>query len=280
MSRVYFHTEHETAELRGSERAWLSSLCNRVTIGLLDLHSTWNVDRLKLLINPSHYMNTMRMDPQQWTQNFETALSVGSICGDTPLLQWKGHPIDTWNLVLNTALRIGNDSLKLAARIHAQCEIHCWVDGPDRAWLAGIMEAGLSCGLFRGGDQGWEGVVKLLRSRDDGPVVLSYSVCEQFPGSHIGRWEPTGTDWRPEDWDEMTEDEQDEAQQEAWYDLPDSEKWRISMEGLRKQEQGLQIKPDDWSDFHFGRNLSALDLLASDWEERLGKVFLPEPVPA
>lgn len=269
MSRVYFHSPSGTAELRGSERAWLGALVTDVAVGVLDLQNTSRIDRLKQLIAPDNYMSRQDTTGQgwmlTWARDYETAFKVGMREG---LMSWKGTHLSTFSMQLNTACVLGNDQLKLAARIHGQCEIHAWVDGPNRAWLAGIMQAGVDAGIYRKGltysmsgewqSQGWEDVIALLRSRDDQPVVMSYSVCDGFPSQYVG-------DWMARRADDVDEDDHSDA----WYDLPSEEQWARSMAALRASSDGLEIKPDDWGSFRFTHELSVLDLYADDWQERL-----------
>lgn len=273
MSRVYFHTPSGEAELHGSERAWLSTLCRDVTVGLLNLQH--NGDRIRE-IAPGRpgwppFPEPMEFAAfQQWCRSMELAITAGG-AGD--VLYWKDKPIDSFDLVLNTACRVGGDPLKLAARIHGQCEIHGWCDGKDRAWLASIINDGLRAGLFRRGlrpelapgqpgewqSQGWENVTRLLRSRDDEPVVMSYSVCDQFPNQYVADWEPS-----------------EGAGEDAWYDLPDDEQWRIAMDALRSRRGQLRLSPDDWDTYYFGHGLSVLDIIAADRHERLDRALADE----
>lgn len=307
MSRVYFHSPSGTAELHGSERAYLGGLCNDMALGVLDVGS-WHTDRVTDLVDPREYPAPALYDfegRQRWRQRVETALRVS----DREVLSWRGHPLGAFSLILNTAVVTGSDAVKLGARIHGQCELHAWVDGPNRAWLADVMQQGLDAGVFRSGfwyaatpdgpkdqwsSQGWEKVMELLRSRADEPVVMSYSVCESFPNSTAAGWEPPpmpegwAPNWADDDkgraeWErdyadpERREEEYAEAAGDLWYDLPDAEQWRIAMEGLRASRDGLELKPDNWQTFRFRHRLSFLDLLASDRDERLAAVFEPAP---
>lgn len=300
MSRVYFHSPSATAELAGSERAYLGSLCHDVATGLLHLDGPSARDRLAPVLNPRLYAAIdvkHKRDPflanVHWERNVRTGLHGFS----TSTFAWKNKPIDAFQLVLNSAVTVGNDALRLAARIHGQCEIHAYIEGLNRAWVAGIMQAGLDAGIYRKGlwyepfpyesarerkwaAQGWENVITFLRSRDDEPIVMSYSVCEWFPNRYIANWAPDiPADWRPEHsdgWDEHSEDEKaeirdDQAAEEMWYSLPDRERWDLAMAGLRANTGGLEIKPDDWSTFRFGHGLSVLDL---DRPERLDAALL------
>jgi hypothetical protein len=247
MSRVYFHSQSGTAELRGWERAWASGIVEDLASGVIMPRVPDQTDRLLELIPEGHYLRGMDYKGQNWgfwLQSFGTAWRVEL------KLQWRGHALDSWVFSLNTALVLGNDPVKFLARMHAQCEMHCWVDGPSRAWLAGIIEQGRALGIYRA-EAGWEDVVALLRSRDDEPVVMSYSVCDQFPNSYASTWEAPA------------EAEDDDA----WYDLPKAEQWSHGMAWLR--EHGPQLSPVHWAKYRFEHGLSAFDLIAPDRDDRL-----------
>lgn len=298
MSRVYFHSPTRTAELRGSERAWLASLVTDISDGIMHLRDSSRVERLRSLVHPDHYMARKPAPTFEgltdWARNYSTAFAVG-FREKTPLIQYKGQPIDQFAVALNTAARLGNDQIKLAARLHGQCEIHAWVAGPNRTWLADIMQAGLDSGVYRHGiqypaepdrgrpeplwvSQGWDDVIELLRERDDEPVVTSYSVCDQFPNSSVGDWMPPWPKGRAQRWDALTEEQQQVRRErsDAWYDLESAEQWRIAMEGLQANGGGLEMNPAEWLDFRFAPDVSLLDLFAPDWEERLERALTPD----
>ncbi|MFF3884072.1 hypothetical protein [Streptomyces sp. NPDC001914] len=272
MSRVYFHSPSGDAELRGSERAWLSGLVNDLAIGILALHDPSRVDRLISLAAPGHYI-ALHADRNPNGMRLETAYRLAFLHGDPytdALVQHRGRPVDTFTLGLNTAMLLGNDQIRLAARLHAQCELHTWVDGPNRAWLADVMEAGLESGIYRRGiqyvpdpardrdepqwvSQGWEDVITLLRARDDEPVVASFSVTEQFPNP--GRM-----------WQEFGESG------DGWYELSAADQWQFAMDWLRQAPGNLELKPDD-DPYRFGHGLTIHDLFAHDWEDRLDRAL-------
>lgn len=297
MSRVYFHAPSAEAELLGSERAWLGGLCNDLARGILDVQN--NYERIRELMpdRDGYRPFPERSDRdyyerfQQWRMSAE--LFVTSSWGDGGLV-WKGNTIDSFSLVLNTACRVGGDAVKLAARIHGQCEIHGWCEGKDRAWLAGIIDQGLASGVYRkslapgrpdgskGEPQpmGWENVTALLRSRDDEPVVLSYSVCDSFPNRDEAEWEPPdGDDLRPAWYDDESWAGMDDATRaryradEGWERLTDAERWNAHMDTLRAKSGGLRLDPADWDSFWFGHGLSVFDLFAADYAERLDRAF-------
>lgn len=301
MSRVYFHSPSGTAELNGSERAWLGSLCNDLALGVLDLQHDAEkiaglVDQQELSPLPGVYDFEGRA---RWRSHLRLALTVGM----REVLSWHGHTLSSFSLILNTACATGSDAVKLAARLHAQCELHAWVDGPNRAWLADIMQSGLDAGVFRKGfpfqdgpggperwsSQGWDKVMELLRSRDDEPVVTSYSVTDRFPNRHVAEWSPPPMPdgWHPDwaagdgtnEWEAMTADAQEEYYDEVagdeWYELPEEDKWAMAMPRLRASRDGLELKSDNWQSFRFRHELTMFDLLAHDRDARFAAVFEP-----
>jgi len=156
---------------------------------------------------------------------------------------------DVGNVALNTAMETGSDAMRLLARLHAQCELHCWVDGPNRRWLADIIVAGREEGTLRE-DAGWEELAMFLRIQDDEPVVCSYSVCEGFPNysmlpetHRLKKREAKG-----DDIDEIID---------AYYRMRWESQWKHCMMELRTRSGRLELTPDDWSDFYFGDGLTA-----------------------
>jgi hypothetical protein len=271
MSRVYFHSPSGNAELLGSERAWLGQLCSNLALGVLSPRSNWReLSRFtseKLPASPGYDKLN------RWEQDFGVRMRVS---WDDGYLNLDGHLISEFQLVLNTALAAGNDAIKLAARIHGQCEIHGYVEGPDRFWLAGVIENGLASGIFRRemrplksddtyGDAyslGWPDVIEFLASRDDEPVVMSYSVCDDFPNRNASTWQPSkaleGTEY----------------EESGWCQLSDEEKWRYGMEYIRdKKARMLRLDPADWATMRFGHCLTVFDLLAPDAESRVAEAL-------
>lgn len=148
--------------------------------------------------------------------------------------------IDLFSLALNTLIATGSDPMILAARIHGQCEIHCYVEGPNRKWLAEIVERGRAFGIYRA-EAGWDSVARLLRLENDKPVILSHSVSDDFPNLRLT--EKSGIWARPEG----------DEDGNSWYDLSPEEQWDYSLIGLRKENR-LELKPDDWTGYWFGES--------------------------
>lgn len=218
MSKVYWHSPDRTVELPGTELHWAHQVVIERTIS--------------------------RLDPNVFT---ERHFRGG---GPAVLTLPDGRVMSRFPLKLNTAMVGADDATLLVVRMTAQAEIHGWVDGPNRAWLAGIIERGLAEGtlrsefhnnmgqVFRPGEA-WQQVVTLLREPSDEPVVWSYSVSDGWPNSEMAGW--TG------------------EREEAFLLLSKTEQWRLSLEGLRAQE-GLEMAPDSWRTFRFGHGLSVDDL--------------------
>lgn len=220
MSRVYFHTQdHGTAELRGSERAWMGCLINDMmlaAIGPLRHARDW----LLPMIPADHYLHSV--------PDFERSAATAMTVGDLTLRGPTGD-IDIWSLALNTAMDIGGDEIKLFARLHGQCELHCYIEGAkDKRRYAGIIAEGLKKGLMRKG-VGWESVATLLREAGEHPVVCSYSVCDSFP--NFGML-PAGHPLKQRD---------DEDRWDEFYKIPEAEKWDLCMPTLR-EDHGLRLE--------------------------------------
>jgi len=186
--------------------------------------------------------------------DLRTALHVG----DSPVLAHHREPVESFALLLNTALVLGSDPVCLAARLHGQCEIHAYVEGPNRAWLADVIEAGLDQGVYRpvlrpmgpDGSQGepfptgWAEVVELLRRDSDDPVVASYSVTDGFPNPGVAGWLP----------------DDDDPDGEGWYDMTPGEQWARSLAGLRGDPTTRrEISPESLR-APYGHSLSLLDV--------------------
>jgi hypothetical protein len=266
VSRIYFHSPSGTAEVSGRERAWFGSLTDKIGLSLVDDHY---LRALAEWMDLDLYGRSVAdMKNGDLVSTAHLAFRFG---GDyrRSALTWRGQDVDTWTLGLNTVMALGSEPVQLAARLHAQCEIHAWVDGPNRAWLADIIDEGVETGIMRPHPDmddiektGWQAVTTLLRRTDSEPVVTSYSVCEQFPNSYASTYLPPWPEGVTEEWDALTEKQQREREtlSDAWYDLPGGEQWRMGMEWLRVQRGGLELEPEGFYDFGFGNGFSWLDL--------------------
>lgn len=257
MSRIYFHSEHATAEVYGPERAYAGNLCSGLALGVLPLDDYPSSPApIRRLVPKSSYVH--EYTGHYFQSHFETWFRVGM---SDAYFELDGARHDTFTLGLNTAYVLGGDAVKLLARLHGQCEIHVYVEGPHRAWLADIIARGRETKILRP-EMGWESVIDLLRARDDEPVVTSYSVCDGFPNQGIARAEGV---WESpalvrEDADGDDEDAYDD---DAWYDLPYEEQWRVALQALRAQNarRPLELTPEIWDTFYFGSGVTAFDVV-------------------
>jgi hypothetical protein len=263
MSRIYVHSQNQQSGVLGAERHYLGGLVSNLFALSLGMTNPlgYDSDSHRTL---AHWFEPFESDRVRipgsgyWEGNpmaFRTLLKV-SVEGHFHLPSSE-EPFPVFSMALNTAMAIGSDAVRLAARIHGQCEIHAFVEEESRHWLAGIVAQAQQFGIFRPG-MGWDDVIEHLRRSHDGPVVLSYSVTERFPDESDaidgGTWvRPEGEDGEP-DWD-------------AWYHLPIAERWDLAMVGLRNtaQEKWLELRPDWWDypDMYFGPEpMTGFELLA------------------
>lgn len=183
MSSIAFHTPRNVVRISGRERAWMGSLCTKITIAHLDIPEypcdVLDVYAWKKMLPEYHYLLDIEND--RFGDLLKTWLSVGREFMTLP----DGRTIEPFTLGINTAIIQGNDQVCLLARLHAQCEIHCYVEGQDRSWMADIIDDGYEIGMMRTTDgyDGWPAVSALLREHDDDAVVCSYSVGDSFPYS-------------------------------------------------------------------------------------------------
>jgi hypothetical protein len=230
MSRIYFHSPSGTAEVSGAERAHCGVTCGDIAVALLAVK--FHDDPIRNLLPANSHL----LHGEFNVRSFETWFRVG----DGALALPGGQAVDLFTVALNTVSVIGDDVLRFMARVHGQCEIHGYIEGPSRAWFADLIERGREEKLLRA-QMGWESVVTLLRQRDDEAVVTSYSVCQQFPNGDV-------TGWR------------DDRDGEGWYDLPKAEQWARALAAIRESGNGLEWNPDHWQAFRFGDGMTAMDI--------------------
>ena len=246
MSRVYYHTPSGTAQVLGREHTYLGYLTHETAMGLLV--GRFVGAALHRVINPQSYAYETVTSHGVGDRQL-LSVRLGLFGDDLPAFVLDGKPVAHWPVLLNSVLQACGDSLRLAARLYAQAEVHCYAEGPDRAWLAGLIRDARRDGMFRAG-MGWESVVELLEARDDEPVVLAYSGEDGFPDPHLSTWTlPAFVG---------DEDQRTDAIWDAWGELSTAEQWRHGMEWLR--EHGPRLQPGEWADYRFTHRLSVFDL--------------------
>lgn len=242
MSRIYFHAEDYEAAVSGAERHQFGRTCARIAWSVLgSIVDEWG-DKRSLLRNvfpPDHYV----LQSDNFPRVSEMFFSVGS-----DMVRLGDIQIDPFAVNLNTAYFMGSKPVRLAARLHGQCEIHAYVEAENRQWLADIIRQGRKFKFFRDA-MGWESVIDLLEKNNNGPVVTSFSVSDPFPNGGIANFEypvlgDGETDWA------------------AWDDLAVDRQWEMAMNGLRQSGGGVELKPDNWDIFYFTDGIDANLLVA------------------
>jgi hypothetical protein len=253
LSFTQFQDRHGAARLRGTERPWMLSLVHDVTAGVLlgNRAAGEHAGALHDLLPRNHELRELPAPRGRHTLGWQAQyVRATQSIFDNPVVTYRGKDLELPAMLLNTAMAVGSDAVKLAARLYGQCEINCWVDGSHRAWLASVIQSGLDAGLYRP-NLGWEDVRKLLLARDDCPVVVSLG--EAFPASWMSRGAGAGG---PD-------------AEEEWETLPAEEQWRLGLQTIHARSvYQLEIRPD-WAPYRFGHNLSFLDLLAEDRDARM-----------
>lgn len=288
MSRLYFHTPTQEAGLSGAEYGWLRHVAHGHAAAAWNLDSFDRAEQFLSLVDEvpdgsygSNYLHTYlreaRAEPgltQRLLRALDTALNVQSLT-----LTVHGVALSSGDLGYNAALVSGSDPIALAAKLHGWGSIHAWIEGRDRAWCADLVEDALRTGLYRR-DMGWErpfnrdegpGVVSLLRSRDDEPVVLSYSVTDGFPNARIGGLLPPDfpdyLDLSDEQWEQV------ETADGHWGELPADRQWEEAMRGLRTHRAWARIGPDTLRAQMFSWPVTAYDLFREDRADHLRAVL-------
>lgn len=233
MSRITFTSPSDSVDLCGRERANMGVSVDALALAALRLDGWEMRDRLLPLLPADHYLRTQPAGPG-WANSARTAWRCGlTLTAGTTIL-------DAWDLSLNTALAAGSDPIRLMARIHATCEIHGYVEGEHREWLADLIAEGRAANILRGPnilrDWGtWEGVEQFLRQTETEPVVMSYSATDSWPNGNVAGW-------------------QDNQDGDGWYDLGPDEQWAMAMPKLRDDASLLDLHPDTFRTRHFGRS--------------------------
>lgn len=236
MSRIYFSSELEEAEVCGIERHYMSHILNKIgVIPLLSIcESLMGKPPIILKCLPSdHYLvDVFYKRPKDFKKAFVNWFCTASEISDNLIVGECEH--DCRDVALNTAIITGSDPIKLYARIHGSCEGHCYVEGHNRAWLSSIINRGLETLIYRE-NSGWEETVKMLENDDQHPVVLSYSICDGFPSAEAAGYDD----------------------EEGWYDLSTSKQWELGMCELRKNKQWHELSPDWWDGYYYAWGMTS-----------------------
>jgi len=235
MSRIYFHSISGEREIWGAERALASRYIDKMALSILDVEE--NHKYFKKILTPGHYLDNPREGFE--AHDMEIAMRVNS--GNMFVLDNK--PLDIWHVILNTAMAIGSNPIRLLTRLHAQCEIHAYIKGKNRKWLGEIIAEGLDSGIYRK-EAGWNELISFLNSDDNNTVVTSYSVCTSFPNPYV-------LDYTGEDaW-------------ESFEKLGEEKQWENCLQEIYKNKS-LEISPENLN-VGFGAGMNAFELLKILW---------------
>ena len=247
MSAIFFQSREREVVISGTERAFFGMHVRDAFWNLLKYQAYENSMKQSILRS----LWSPRSEDLGFDRTYARKLEVH--LGVYGKITWEGKIVDPFPWQLNTAYQLGADFVKLAVRIHGQCEIHAFVEYENAEWLSDIIQEGLKHSFFR--DPNWNDVCDLLVNAE-GPVVTSYSVTDSFPNINVidrkkvpGKYIKVGDDG---DW---------------FYDLPDELQWEACISGIRK-EKGLEIKPKGWDDFYFGTNLNAIKIVKKLLEDQ------------
>lgn len=317
MSALYFTTPTGQVELAGPERHWLLHLAAgpaRVAWNLDYVDMRSQLDQCERIIGliaerpgptgePDYLRDMLRRAKAEWeeAQRWSREWTAGQ---PTPPRSWSEEPVrqltealrrrlvgvtadDTvfevagttlraGNVEANTALAAGADHIKLATKLAAWSS--CIIDGPHRAWVAGIIDAGLAGGGFRDG-VGWDKIAAMLRESDTEPVVTSHSSGDGFPSAYLaGMYPPMPDGIGPNDWEAYdrlpaeVRDAREEAiaaADEQWDELDGQEQFSRALTGLRTRRPWCVLTPDTLASVTIGAAITVYDLLAPDRDQRV-----------
>lgn len=295
MSRIYFHFDDgDSMEILGTERAHFGIMTEELAKGMLGLAPGYGygsnlIERLSPFINPTHPLASTEPRTAEWDRVLSTGLNS---FGRGEIFAWRGSLLPAIDLVANTVLAAGSDPMRLVIKIHLLCEVHGYVMGYHRGWLADLIEEGYKEGLYRKGfwraddkhamdeligkevpqeamifqSMGWPELVTKLREGRSGPVVMSFSGTEGFPNSRVANWLPPWPDGVEKHWDALSEDQQQERRdrEEDWSALPHHRHWDLAVKGLKAARP--PIEPKNLRTRRFGYGISLIDLLNQDIE--------------
>lgn len=253
MSYFAFHFPDESeVRIKGSERASFGLMIEdhaKGAIGVTHGMGRKSVDTgLRPFVNPDGPLGEFLKREPSYDGRLEQALSYVLHTmpfreGAAPFV-WRGHDINTRQLLLNTVLATGSDAMRLAVKIHFQCELHGYLMGYHRKWFADVVQEGLDEHVYHR-DLGWEDLVAKLRESNDGPVVSSASSTGSFPNPEMASWKGT-----EEGWDALGADKQ----------------WKQAVKGLKTPGRNRPWEPGNLRTYRFGHDLSLLDLVRGDIE--------------
>jgi hypothetical protein len=148
---------------------------------------------------------------------------------------------------LNAVMRESSTDLAIfIVRLAAQCELCCWVDGPERAWIAAVIQQGRGTGILRPG-MGWEEVASMLQASDAEPVFISSTQGTLFP--YLETWPGSA-----EDFEQLTEEERWQWAEQELRDASqreDDTAYLAEHPTLMAAPFSNQFRPSNWRGYFF-----------------------------
>lgn len=281
------HERLSTMPMTGNHTTLIKDYADQAAQALDTYKATWNL-HAATGGNPARDVRYNPFARNALVDALRTCLNVT----DVPL-RIGDHIVSSANVELNTTLAVGSDEVCLAAKIHGWCETHAWFEEGDREWFAGVIEHAIASGVYREGiwntattsdatnrqlvRNGWDDVTTLLRdvTGHPGEVVMSYSVCDEFPHPEVATTMPPWPAGIPHRWDALTPDQQNErrAAISAWYALDPDQRWETAMAGIRRSQPWANITPHNLATTTFGPPVSLLDVFHPERIERVRDAF-------
>jgi len=140
MSAIWFNSKGACdVYVMGSERAWFGVYCSGLMVRVLKhtMRDSGSFPSVWRRILKDTYICNYKQDGPLGT--FEEVLSTWLTTSFNNKFVVGDVEIDPFCVALNTAIVSGSDPIVLAARLHGQSEIHTYVEGENRAWLADVI---------------------------------------------------------------------------------------------------------------------------------------------
>jgi len=166
MNTIQFHAQHgedpNTVTIQPSESSKFADIINN--IGKAFLQPAWNQDILRKAIAAENSLSQETRDIVRWAEQFTTKFNNKEFN-----LVVEEQVLDSYSINLNTVQSVGNNSMKLLARLHHATRM--WIAVEDTDWVADIIQDAHP-DIFQK-DKGWLDVINLLRQNHAVPVIVT-----------------------------------------------------------------------------------------------------------
>lgn len=166
MNTIQFHAQHgedpNTVTIQPSESSKFADIINN--IGKAFLQPAWNQDILRKAIAAENSLSQETRDIVRWAEQFTTKFNNKEFN-----FVVEEQVLDSYSINLNTVQSVGNNSMKLLARLHHATRM--WIAVEDTDWVADIIQDAHP-DIFQK-DKGWLDVINLLRQNHAVPVIVT-----------------------------------------------------------------------------------------------------------